>query len=114
MDNSCRSQRVRRPQRARLVGVAQLLLGGVPEFVLAALGLAGLLPQLVRAIPDVLLGDVLPGDVLLGRIGQLRLLLVKRGPTLGGMGGLEAGPRRPAIGGEAGPRIQASIMRGSS
>ncbi|KYG23868.1 hypothetical protein SE92_29495 [Bradyrhizobium sp. AT1] len=33
----------------------------------------------------------------------MRLLLVKRGPTLGGMGGLEAGPRRPAIGGEGRP-----------
>ena len=104
MGNSCRSQRIRRPQRVRLVFVAQLLLGGAPKFVLAAFGLAGLLPQAVRAV----------SDLLLGRLGQLHLLLVKRGPTLGGMRGLEAGSRRPAIGGEAGPRIQASIPRGSS
>lgn len=40
--------------------------------------------------------------------------LMKHGPTLGGMGALEAGPCRPAIGGDAGPPSQASIGRGSS
>jgi hypothetical protein len=39
---------------------------------------------------------------------------VKHGPTLGGMGGLGAGPCRPAIGGDAGPGIQALIWRESS
>lgn len=35
-------------------------------------------------------------------------------PTLGVLGGLEAGPCRPAIGGDAGPPSQASTMRKSS
>jgi len=34
---------------------------------------------------------------------------MKHGPTLGGMGGLEAGPCRPAIGGDADPRSQAAV-----
>ena len=100
---SCRSQRIRRSQRVRLVLVAQLLLGRVPEFILAAFGPAGLLPQAVRAF----------SDLLFGRFGQFSSPLVKHGPP-GGHGGLEGGPCRPAIGGNSGPRIQASIMSGSS
>jgi hypothetical protein len=104
MGRSCRSQRIRRPQRVRLVFVAQFLLGGVPKLFLAAFGPAGLLPQAMRAF----------SDLLLGRLGQLHLLLWKHGPTLGVTGGLEAGPCRPAIGGDAGPRSQASTMCKSS
>jgi hypothetical protein len=63
-----------------------------------------LLPQAVRAF----------SDVLLGRLGQFSSPLVKHGPTLGGMGALEAGPCRPAIGGDSGPPIQASIVCESS
>ncbi|MEY9179327.1 hypothetical protein ABIG06_001034 [Bradyrhizobium sp. USDA 326] len=103
MGRSCRSQRIRRPQCVRLVLVAQLLLGGAPKLFLAALGLAGLLPQAVCAL----------SDVLLGRLGQLYLLLEAR-PHPGGYGGLEAGPCGPAIGGDAGLRSQASIMCKSS
>lgn len=103
MGRSCRSQRIRRPQCVRLVLVAQLLLGGAPELFLAALGLAGLLPQAMRTL----------SDVLLGRLGQLYLLLEAR-PHPGGYGGLEAGPCGPAIGGDAGPRSQALIMCKSS
>ena len=73
---SCRSQRIRRPQRVRLVLVAQLLLGRVPEFILAAFGPAGLLPQAVRAF----------SDLLFGRFGQFSSPLVKHGPPWGAWG----------------------------
>jgi len=39
---------------------------------------------------------------------------MKRSPTLGFLGGLEAGPRRPAVGKDAGPPIQALMRRKSS
>lgn len=94
MGRSCRSQRIRRPQRVRLVLVAQLLLGGVPKLFLAAFGPAGLLPQAMRAF----------SDLLLGRLGQLHLLLWKHGPTLGVRGAWRRG--------RAGQPSAATLARG--
>src|SRR4051794_11370638 len=85
MGISCRSQRIRRPHGVRLVLVAQLLLGRMPEFFLAAFRLARLFPQAVRAFSDVV-------------IGRLRhcISCEETRPHPGGYGGLEAGPCRPA------------------
>src|SRR5207253_4561685 len=78
---------VGRPQRVRPVFVSQLLLGHMPELVVAAVRLAVALPNLACALPDF----------LFSRLGHYANFLGAWSPCSRGTSGIVRGPQKRRV-----------------